>query len=125
MADNNDALMQAYVQMLMRDPGTEGLQQQVSAFDALGPEGYKQIVESNTLGQRSQLARQNAMDQSAALEPQMAMAQALSQPKGKNYGTVGGNVAGGIGDALGAFFGGMKMRNLGQEQAGLLSKGNA
>jgi hypothetical protein len=38
---------------------------------------------------------------------------------------VGGNIAGGIGDALGAFFGGRQMAGLGEQQKALMSQGNS
>jgi hypothetical protein len=125
MAEIPPELMAQLVQAMQRDDGMGALEQELGAFDKMGPDGFRQMTGLGTLDQRGQLARQGAMDQAQALEQQLAMAQSLGTPKNKNYGTVGGNIAGGIGDALGAFFGGMQAKKLGQQQGDLLAKGNA
>lgn len=61
-------------------------------------------------------------DQQALLQQQMAMAEALRQPDQRNYGSVGGNIGAGIGNALGAFAGGMQQRDLMGQQRGLIDQ---
>lgn len=120
----NPMIQAMIAQALAQDDGSNVLQQEVDAADVMGPEGMEKLVGLGTLDQRGQLAREGAMDQAGSLERQLAMAQAMATPKGKNYGTMGGNIAGGVGDALGAFFGGLQVKNLGEKQAGILSEGN-
>lgn len=57
----------------------------------------------------------NLPNQNAQLDRKMAMAKALATPKGQNYGTAAGNIAGGLGDALGQFAGGLQMRDLNKQ----------
>lgn len=121
-----DPLVQALLARAMKqDNGMGGLEQELASHEAMGPEAYKEFINSNTFGERGQAARQGTQDQMGLLAQQYAQAQSLSQPKGKNFGTVGGNVASGLGDALGAFAGGMQMRNLGGQQKELLDQGQA
>src|SRR4051812_12824957 len=98
-----DPLIQALVRQAMRqDDGSAGLEQELLQRQSMGP-AYADFIRSNTLGERGQLARQGTQDQMGLLGQQYAQARELSQPTGKNWGTTGGNIASGIGDALRQF----------------------
>jgi hypothetical protein len=110
---------------MQQDNGMGGLEQELAGYEAMGPDGYKQLTGMGTLDARGQLARQSTQDQMGLLSQQYAQAQNMSQPKGRNFGTVGGNVASGLGDILGAFAGGRRMSDIQGQQQALQGQGAA
>jgi hypothetical protein len=110
---------------MQQDDGRAGLEQELLALEAMGPDGLKKLTAMGTMDQRGQLARQGTADQMGLLNQQMEQAQALATPKNRNWGTVGGNIASGLGDIAGALAGGRRMANLQGQQADLLKQGTA
>lgn len=87
------------------DPELEALLSQMD------PETLKQLLGMGTLDERGQL-----------LQQQMAQAEALRQPQGGNYSSVGGAIGGGIGDVLRGLGGGLAQAGLGEQQQALLGQ---
>lgn len=83
-------------------------------YAGLDPEALKQLLGLGTLD-----------DRGALLQQQMGQAQQFTQPVGKNYGTVGGNIAGGLGDIARQFIGGRQVAGLQGQQTGLLDQRDA
>lgn len=119
-----DLLLQALIrQAMQKDSAGPGME--LAQRDAMGPEAYKEFINTNTFGDRAQLARQGTQDQMGLLNNQYAQAQEASRPQGKNYGSVAGNIIGGLGDIVRQVGGGMQMRNIGGQQKALLDNGQA
>lgn len=118
-------LMAALVQAMQKDDGMGALKQELGAYDAMGPQGFKQMTGMGTLDQRGHLARQSAVDQSQALEQQLAQAQALARPKQEQHSSLGGTIGSGIGNIFGSVLGGIKSHRLQEQQQGVLAQGAA
>lgn len=104
--------MQELLAMAIRseqDKQKDAQQMELSIADLLGEEGLKEQLAMHTVPQRMGLAGQQMGAEDDVLQRQLVQAQAIRKGSGgRNFGTVGGNVAAGIGDALGSFFGGMR-----------------
>lgn len=139
---DNDLIQMLIAAMQQNDTG--GLQQELSAYDALGKEGFARQTGLGTMDQRMRVADQNTAATQALLEKQLAQANSAGQPSGKAHSSVGGAVAGGIGDVLGSILGGIKSHEtmgqmedlntqqadmqqamLGQQDAGRMEAGSA
>ncbi len=111
---------------MMGNDGTGVLRQELGAYKAMGPQGFAQHTGMGTLEQRGQLAQQNTQDQSAQVQQQMAMAEALRKPRDTGPRTnVASAILGGVGD-IARDMGGMYMQHkLGQKGDALRAQGLA
>lgn len=109
-----DPLIQALIaQMLSKQNDTGGLEQELGAYDLMGPEGFRQHSNMGTLDQRAALAAKESQGQQQMVADQLAQMQEFSKPQGKNYGSVAGNIMGGLGDIVrqvGGAYGQSKLR---------------
>lgn len=83
-------------------------------WESLPPEVQEQLLGMGTLDERG-----------ALLQQQMAQAEALRQPSGKQYSTGLGAALGGLGDVTRMIGGTMDMGRLQKEQEALLGKKDA
>lgn len=83
-------------------------------WESLPPEVQEQLLGMGTLDERG-----------ALLQQQMAQAEALRQPSGKQYSTGLGAALGGMGDLARTIGGTMDMSRLQKEQEALLGKKDA
>jgi hypothetical protein len=111
---------------MMGNDGTGALQQELGAYDAMGPAGFKQHVGMGTLDQRGDLARQNTQDQSALMQQQMAMAEALRKPRDTGPRTnVTSAILGGVGDIARDLGGAYMQHKIGQKNEAAVAQGLA
>lgn len=121
-----DPLVQALVRQAMQhDDGSAGLEQELLQRQSMGPGAYRDFVNSNTLGERGQLAAQESRAQQEMVSQQLAQAQKFSQPQGRQYSTVGASVLGGLGDMVRQGVGGYVQGKLAGQQKDLSAKGFA
>lgn len=127
-----DELLQALLARAMAkdsgwgaDQGMQDKRDQLAVFDQLGPEGMRQQSNLGTLDERGRLAGDQQQAQMMALAQQLGQAQQMSQPVGKDYGSVAGNIAGGLGDVARQVGGGIRMHQLEGQQAEMLKQGGA
>ena len=97
-----------------QDDGSGGLGQELGAYDQLGPEGFRKMTGMGTLDERGNLIAQ-----------QLAQAQEFSRPQGRNYGSVAGNILGGLGDIVRQVGGGLQTQGLQGQQRGILDQKDA
>lgn len=90
------------------DPELEALLSQ------LDPDTLQQLLGMGTLDERGQL-----------LQQQQAMAQALRQPQGGGYSSVGGAIGAGLGDLVRGIGGGIASADLMKQQQALLGQKDA
>ncbi len=99
MSEMSPEMMQALIQAMMaQDSGRAGLEQERLAYQAMGPEGFKQHVGMGTLDERSAMAAQESQVQQDMVAKQLAQIESASAPRNQNYGNAGANIMGGIGD---------------------------
>lgn len=119
-----DPLIQALIaQAMKQDDGSAAMEQELGMAQALGPEGMAKFIGSNTLGERGALAKQGMQGELGMLGDKLSAAREFAQPVGKNYGTVGGNIGGGIGDILRSFVGQRRIADLEGQQGAALQRG--
>lgn len=115
-----EMLKQAWMQQQMG-----GQEQELAAYRALGPEGFRAHSNLGTNDERGALAAAESRANQDMVTRQLAQAQELGQPQGKNYGTVAGNIAGGLGDIARQVGGGIRTHQLQGQQAELMKRGQA
>jgi hypothetical protein len=112
MTDIPPELMQALLSNYLQSQNN-GLQSEVDLYGRLGPGGLRNYTNLGTLDQRAALANQQAQQGQAAVERQLEQLQKTSAPQNRDYGSVAGNVLGGVGDLIrqgvGGYVGGKMM----------------
>ncbi len=121
----NDPQFAQILQALLAQEGGGGMEQELAAYDAMGPQGFRAHSNMGTLDERAALAAQGSRAQQEMVMQQLAQAQQLGQPRGRNYGSVAGNIAGGLGDIAGVIGGGIRAHQLQGQQADLAKQGLA
>jgi hypothetical protein len=119
----DEILKQLLERAMQKDTTWPDMQQEVGAYDALGPEGFRRHSNMGTLDERGALAQRQNQGELGMLQGQLEQAQQLSQPVGKNYGTVAGNIAGGVGDIIKQLGGGIRTHQLQGQQADMMKAG--
>lgn len=119
-----DELIKALMaQQAQRDSG--GIRQELGIYDHLGPEGMRKQTDLGTMDERRALAAHQSQAQMAMIQQQLAQAQKMGEPRGTNYGSVAGNIGGGIGDIFRQIGGGIRTHQLGDQQNALLQRSEA
>lgn len=85
---------------LLNELQNRAMEQEVGIYNKLGPEGLRQQTNLGTVDERGALANQQQQAQMMALAQQLQQAQQFGEPQGKDYGSVAGNIVGGLGDAV-------------------------
>ena len=113
------ALLNAMMQMQQRNQNS-GMQQEVDAADALGPDGQAQLAALGSMPDRMALGRDVYGQQADQYAGDMAEAQKLQAQRFGNSGSAIGNVLGGLGDIASTIRGGLLEKRTREGQANAL-----
>ncbi len=125
MADLPPEVQQMLVQALLGRDNRGGMQQELAAYDQMGPQGFAAHSNLGTMEDRRALAAQDSKAQQDMVAQQLAQAQKFGEPQNRNYGTVAGNILGGVGDLARQVGGAIRSNKLGQQQADIAKQGMA
>jgi hypothetical protein len=124
MSEMSPEMMMLFQALVGRDQ-KGGMEQELAAYDAMGPEGFKAHSNMGTLDERGALAAQESRAQQEMVQQQLAEMAKFGEAQNKNYGSVAGNVLGGAGDIIRQLTGGIRSGQLRGQQADLAKQGMA
>jgi hypothetical protein len=102
-----------------------GMEQELAAYQALGPEGFQAHSNLGTNDERAALAAAESRANQDMVAKQLAAAEQFGQPSGRRYSTAGGAIGGGISDILKQVGGGIRTHQLQGQQSDLMKQGQA
>ncbi len=115
----------AMLKAMMDREGVGAMRQEVGAYDALGADGFRAHSNLGTVDERSRLAAQDSQAQQQMVMSQLEQMQKASEPQNRNYGSVAGNILGGVGDIARQVGGAYASNKLMGKQADLAKQGMA
>ncbi len=120
-----EMLLQAMMKQQGGGQGDGAMRLELDGLEAMSPAELAQHTGMDTLGRRGDLAAQESRAQQQMVMDQLAQAQEFGRAQNKNYGSVAGNVIGGVGDIIRGVSGGLQGHQLRGQQAELLKQGQA